>query len=72
MANTDFAARSQIVESLVTGVTLFPGKAIVSGVIAVDGAVLRPLCRAPAGHRPMRLYAAGVRSLIATTPASAR
>jgi hypothetical protein len=48
MANADFAARRQIVESLVTGVTLFPGKAIVSGVIPVDGAVLRPLYRAPA------------------------
>jgi len=48
MANADFTARRQIVESLVTGVTLLPGKAVVSGVIPVDDGVLRPLFRAPA------------------------
>jgi len=56
MANADFAARRQIVESLVTGVALYPGKAVVSGVIPVDDGGLRPLFRAPpsidrASHR---------------------
>jgi len=47
MANADFAARRQIVESLVTGVTLYPGKAVLSGVIPIDDGGLRPLYRAP-------------------------
>ena len=47
MANADFTARRQIVESLVTGVTLYPGKAVVSGVIPIDDGGLRPLFRAP-------------------------
>ncbi len=47
MSNADFTARRQIVESLVTGVTLYPGKAVVSGVIPIDDGGLRPLFRAP-------------------------
>jgi hypothetical protein len=48
MTNADFTAHRQIVESLVTEVTLYPGRAVVSGVIPIDDGGLRPLYRAPA------------------------
>jgi len=49
MANADFTARRQIVETLITEVTLYPGKAVVSGVIPIDNALLRPLFPLPPG-----------------------
>jgi hypothetical protein len=42
MTNADFKARREIVENLVTQVTLYPSKAVVSGVIPIDNAVLGP------------------------------
>ena len=47
MGNAGFAARRQIDESLVTGITLSSGKAIVSGVIPVGDGALRPLFHPP-------------------------
>lgn len=47
MGNAGFAARRHIDESLVTGITLSSGKAIVSGVNPVGDGALRPLFRPP-------------------------
>ena len=59
MAGADFAARRQIVESLVTQVALYPGKAVVSGVIPIDNGALRPLFAGPPGSLARGRYAAG-------------
>jgi len=42
MANTDLPARRKIRESLVTGVALYPGKALISGFVLIDDSGLRP------------------------------
>jgi hypothetical protein len=49
MTAADFPTRRKIVEALVTEVTLYPGKAVVRGVIPIDSSGLRPEFAEPPG-----------------------
>jgi site-specific DNA recombinase len=49
MANVDFSARRKIVEDLVTQVAIYPGRAVVSGIIPIDNGRLSPACLLPPG-----------------------